>query len=73
MLLRRQEVARSTLEHVKDVKVHTTYFLMWKLVLKIEFVSSRSPLFSLSNYCSATNNLSNPNSAASIVPITCLN
>jgi hypothetical protein len=40
-----KKLPRNTLEHVKEVKVHTTYFLMWKLVLKLKFISARSPIF----------------------------
>jgi hypothetical protein len=34
-----------SLEHVKDVKVHNTYFLPVEARTKVQFISSRSPLF----------------------------
>ena len=44
---------------------------LWKLIVKLEFIPSHHCL-SMYIYRSATNNLTNPESAASIVPITCL-
>jgi hypothetical protein len=41
----KKKLRLSTLEHVNDVKYIPLISFLWKLVLKLEFISSRSPLF----------------------------